>query len=166
MSRYQDLTDALLAQGSIRNADWPSAPVVQMDYAPELPLKVRLFYYTSATAQQKADVEAFIGAWDWEPRRPRDLKDIVADLDALTVQQKGSIWTYISGGTPVRWKQSNRGDVWTCLRISENFVSLTAGEKTALRIQAVAIYVREEFPDFLINPSFDPTINVPGWEPA
>lgn len=104
-------------------------------------------------------------------RRPRDLRLIVVDLDALTAQQKGNVWAYINGAGPdgvVRWKKSNQGEVWICLRLSE----LVADPlRTQMRLTAVALYCRNEDPAFLVNPSWwpadgSPVPNVPGDEPV
>lgn len=97
-------------------------------------------------------------------RRPRNLRLIVADLDALSSQQKANVWNYVNGGSPVRWKLSNQGEVWNCLRLSESG-ALNAAQQTTMRIMAIALYVRNESPNFLVaNAAVDATINVPGDE--
>lgn len=50
-----------------------------------------------------------------------------------------------------------------CLRLSE---LVTDPLRTQMRLTAVALYVRNENPTYLVNPAFAATVNVPGDEPV
>jgi hypothetical protein len=131
-------------------------------------VKVRLDMAAGATAPQITATVAAVLAATLSDRRPRKLKSIVDDLDALTGTQKTNIWNYINGtvnGYP-RWALSDQASVWICMRISGGFAEPT---RTLCRILGVAEYIRNEDPNFLVlNPNIVDglSINVPGDEPV
>ena len=90
-ARFAALAEDMVEEGLLISAATPAAPVVQMDYAPAEPGKVRLFYKVGVSPAEVAEVEAFIGAWDWTPRNIKELAALTAELLA---------WVDVPGAQP------------------------------------------------------------------
>lgn len=96
----------------------------------------------------------------------RSLLAIYQDLNALTDLQRTAIWLDVTTGTPPRWATSDGPNAGTVMALSVpaiDLTGLTVAVQTRARMKLVAAYVLDR-PKYLVNPSFDATINVPGWE--
>lgn len=95
----------------------------------------------------------------------RSLLAIYQDLDGLSTAQKSAVWTDFTSGSPPRWSLDEGADAGTVMALSVPAIDLT-GLTTAVqlvaRLKMVAAFVRDN-PLYLVNPAFDPTINVPGF---
>lgn len=78
--RFAALAKALRAAGLL---DPVNGPLTGMDLAPAEVRKVRLYFALDATAEQRVTVQTFVRDWDFAPRRPRTIADIMTDLAAL-----------------------------------------------------------------------------------
>jgi hypothetical protein len=96
-------------------------------------------------------------------RAPRSLFNIRADLLALTAAQKANVNTDLFGGSPAKWTQDAGANAATLYAIwcSSQVSGLSAADATTLKLAATACYVQDN-PKYLVNPAFDPSINVPG----
>lgn len=122
------------------------------------------------------DWRAFLD-WNSQQAIPLDLSDlpppvikisrtliaIRADLASLTNTQKNNIWTDITSGSPPKWSTDAGSNaaalaVLTLLGASS---TLSAADVLEAKLRGVAMYCQDN-PTYLVNPSFDPTINVPG----
>lgn len=100
-------------------------------------------------------------------RRPRKLLDIFNGINALTNAQKAAVWNDISSGSPPKWSTDygvNAGSIMTLHFLSVSVNGLSSSEKVQAQIRLVALYVQDN-PNYLVNPPFSPTVNVPGDEP-
>lgn len=92
---------------------------------------------------------------------------IFAALSALTGPQKTAVWADLTGGSPAKWTSDrgpNAAAILMCVGITVSLAgAMTAAQLTDMKVRAVAAYVLDN-PLYLVNPAFDPTINVPGWE--
>lgn len=126
---------------------------------------VRIDFQATATSQQKTDAAAMAAAWDWTPRQPRRLYDIWQALNALSAGQQSAIWTDITSGTPPKWALAEGDNAGAILAL--HWSALNSGATTAnlndAKRRLVAMYC-QMYPNYLIHPSFDSTINVPGDE--
>lgn len=131
-------------------------------------------------APGNADFQAFL-AWNAQQpppldyttpisptaRKPLPLLTIYNAILALTSTQKTNIWNDLTSGSPVKISQDvgpNAASIFLLWRIASN-ISLPAATITDMKITAATYYVQDN-PTYLVNPSFDNTINVPGDQPA
>jgi hypothetical protein len=93
----------------------------------------------------------------------RTLLAIYTDLQALTAAQKTNVWTDLSSGTPKKYLQDvgRNAAAIAALDWAATDSGATGTALTAAKLRIGAMYVQDN-PAYLINPSFDPTINVPG----
>lgn len=99
-------------------------------------------------------------------RRRRRLYDIWQQLNGLTAGQQNNIWTNITSGTPPLWATdagSNAAGIMA-LHWSATNSGATAANLNDAKRRLVAMYCQDNV-KYLVNPTFDPTINVPGDEP-
>jgi hypothetical protein len=95
---------------------------------------------------------------------PRMLDDIAADLRALSQNQQIATWNDFM--TKQRWKyQGHNADLLWLAQMLGNQTSLKASEQLEAQIRCVSYYVKD-WPDYLVNPAFDPSINVSGKQPG
>lgn len=118
------------------------------------------------TAGQIAQADAIVQAHDGRPRRARLPEDIVDALKALTTAQKNAVWADITaGGAAAKWRV-HRGP-HTSLICTQHSLATATGTSAAdvldAKIHGVAYYCLDN-PTYLVNPAFDPSINVPGDE--
>jgi hypothetical protein len=106
-------------------------------------------------------------AFDPRPRKLRLLYSIYQDIGALTAQQKTNIANNLFAGTPPLFTQ-DKGEkaadllvLWTLIQTG----GLSNSNKNLVRQSAAAIYVLDNV-NYLVHPSFDSSINVPGDELA
>lgn len=96
----------------------------------------------------------------------RTLLAIYNDLQALTGTQQANVWADFTSGSPPRWATDSSpvaGSVMACSIPAIDLTGLAVTVQTKARMKMVAAYVVGN-PLYLINPSFDPSINVPGYE--
>lgn len=164
--RFSALVQTLLNQGLLApDASNTTAPLTQIDYDTTLTPPVRLFFRDTATQAQKDLVNTIVNGWTWKSRRARLLTDIRNDINALTATQKTNIRNDLLAGTPSK-AQGDRGPggdallvLWTLQQVG----GLSAADKVIVGVSAAALYARDN-PTYLVNPTFDPTINVSGDE--
>lgn len=96
-------------------------------------------------------------------RKSRLPNDILADLFSLTDLQRDAIRTDINSGTPSKWRLSASPVVWAEAPIFRNAPVGSDLRKESL-CMALVFYCIEN-PNYLVNPSFDATINISGDEP-
>jgi len=107
--------------------------------------------------------KAFLDTISLLARKPRSVQAIIADLvnpAKLTREQKIAIRDDLTSGNPPKWRAAGPM-VWSQ---AAGFRAADNGQQAVALAVAVAYYLLE-FPDYLIHPSFDPTINIPGDEP-
>ena len=100
-------------------------------------------------------------------RKLRTLIDIRADVAALSTAQKNAAWTNFTSGSPPLWSTDagpNAAALATLQMLGASS-NLAAADILEAKIRAVAMYVQDNV-NYLVNPSFDATINVPGDELA
>jgi len=95
----------------------------------------------------------------------RPLQDIALDLAALTSKQRGKIEAWLLESVPwgegnlYRWMTSGNEALWASAQ------SLGGAGSEAVLTTTAALWCREHPRDF-VNPPYDPSINIPGAEPA
>ena len=97
------------------------------------------------------------------PPAKRTLLAIVADLNALTGAQKNAVWTDITSGSPPKWS-TDAGPNAAAIAVLHAVATMTGlsnADLLIVKIRGVAMYVQDN-PGYLVNPAFDPSINVPG----
>lgn len=97
-------------------------------------------------------------------RRLRSLLSLIADLNALSASKKNAIWTDISSGSPPKWS-TDTGPNAAAIAVLQLLATsgLSAADVLTAKVRGVAMYVQDN-PKYLVNPSFDTSINVPGDE--
>jgi len=124
-------------------------------------------YDPTATDEQKAQGDAFASSFDGLGRQSRLLYDIWVDFDKLTGAQKQAVLTDLTGGSPPKWRLNrgpNAGSMLSIWVTSQTTVMPTPDKN--LCKQALAVLYTQDNPYYLLNPTFDPTINVSALEPA
>lgn len=124
--------------------------------------------HSSATTQQKAALLSAIDSMSTVDRVPRSLWDVYADLLTLTATQKNAIWDDLTIGPPANkikldtGPHSEVGFLCHFLVVNSGLAAAAVGDAKA---RAAAAYVVDN-PTYLVNPSFAPTINIPGDQPV
>lgn len=98
-------------------------------------------------------------------RRIRTLLAIYNDINALSGAQKTAIWTDLMSGSPPKLSQNigaAADAMFLIWRMTAN-VSMPAATIADMKLTAATMYVRDN-PTYLVAPTFDNTINVPGDE--
>lgn len=109
------------------------------------------------TAPEVATLNGIVAAHDGRARRKRFLNSILADITALSGPKQTAVWNDLNSGNPAKWRTlSSDQAVW----VKASQATTTLLEKQV----AVAFFVRENV-KYLVNPAFDPSINIPGDEP-
>ncbi len=96
----------------------------------------------------------------------RSLLAIYTDLQALSGAQKTAIWADFISGAPPKWSLDDgplAGTVMACSIAAIDLTGLPVAVQTAARMKMVAAYVVDR-PLYLVAPSFDGTIDIPGYE--
>jgi hypothetical protein len=138
-------------------------PVLHVNTSPGT---VHVVMTRDLTAPEVTTLDGVVAAHDGRPRRPRVLYNIYQDVNALTGAQKTNIGADLFGGSPPRVSTDtgpNAPDlliIWTMRQLT----SLAVADKRLLETDAISIYVLDN-PTYLVHPSFDPSINLPGDEP-
>lgn len=113
-------------------------------------------YQSSATAGQIAQGNQVAATWPPDDHRARPLWAIHQDVNALSAKQQGNINTDLLGGSPPKalaTESLNTPSIFVATGVggAENYV--------------IALYTQVNI-FYLTQPSFDPTINIPGTEPV
>lgn len=135
---------------------------------PTSTFQVRVTTTRDLTPAEQTQVGVIVAAHDARPRQPRTIFAIRQQLNTLTNGQKTAIWTNLSAGTPPLWALDAGPNAAAIAAIEWGATvpaGVTAAEKTEARLRLAAMYVQDN-PRYLVNPAFDPTINVAGDEPA
>ena len=94
--------------------------------------------------------------------------DIFNDLGNLTATQKTNIWNDLDTGSPPKWARDegiNAADNHIIWMLATQLGAVqTATDKNLCRQMLIAIYVQDN-PRYLEHPSFDTSINIPGYNP-
>lgn len=101
------------------------------------------------------------------PKKRRSLLAIRADLVALSGAQKTAVWADITSGSPPKWSLDdgiNAGAI-AVLTLLGASGTLSAADVLEAKLRGVAMYCQDK-PNYLVSPAFDPTISIPGDEPA
>lgn len=96
-------------------------------------------------------------------RVTRPLFDLVTALNGLNATQKTNISNDLFGGSPAKWTQAtgeNSSSILVIFTLTQT-ATLSTADKNLAKIHGTALYI-QDYPNYLVNPSFDPTINVPG----
>lgn len=100
----------------------------------------------------------------------RTLLSIYTDLLTLTDGvngQKAKVWADLSSGTPAKYLTDAGADAdgIACLDWAVRFSGLGVAAVTDAKLRLAAIYCRDN-PNYLVHPTFDPSINVLGDQPG
>lgn len=123
-------------------------------------------YAPTATQAQINQGNQLLATWDMRPYRARRLIDLINDLNALTSTQKTNISNDLFSGTPLKVLLDPGANISPIFVLywGTQTPGLTTQDKNLAKLYAAAMYVQDN-PAYLIQPTFDTTINVPGWEP-
>lgn len=131
-------------------------------------LVVRVDYKGAATPGDVLRGDDVIRELDITAMRPRPLWSIYDDVKALTVSQQQAIRADLSASQyqKVRALRPPLDGPSLALHWSfANIASATAAEKQDA-MNRLAAMVAQQTPSYLMSPPFDPTISIPGDEPA
>lgn len=123
-------------------------------------------YAPTATQAQIDQGNQLLATWDYRTYRSRLIGDLINALNALTATQKQEIWTDLTSGTPPKVLTDLGGNnaALYVLKWAAG-TGMASGDIAQAKLYAAAMYVQDN-PAYLINPTFDTSINVPGWEPV
>jgi len=114
--------------------------------------------YPPGTPQSIQDQgNAIAATWPTTLYRNRMLWNLWSQLNGLSTKQQNNITADLQTGSPPKQfavEQENTSAAFSSWQASSGATMTSA-----------AFYVQDN-PTYLINPAFDPTINVPGWEPV
>lgn len=130
--------------------------------------EVRIVAPDALTAEQQVTLAAVVAAHvAVVPSHKRTIYSIRASLNALSAAQKNAVWSDLSSGTPPKWALDagpNAAAIAAIEWAATVPAGVTATEKTEARLRLAAMYCQDN-PKYLVNPAFDPTINIDGTEP-
>lgn len=100
------------------------------------------------------------------PRRPRNPAELRTAINALTAQQKNAIWADLNGGNPPKWSTGTGASVraMIVLHWAASSITLLPADVNEARLRMAVLWVMDN-PNYLVQPAFDRTINVPGDAP-
>jgi hypothetical protein len=93
------------------------------------------------------------------------LWDIYQEVNALTTTQATNVWTDLNTGTPPKLAVDEgvtSPSIFTMHFLATAVAGLTATEKNEARRRMISFYVWDN-PKYLVNPPFDPTIQIQAW---
>jgi hypothetical protein len=130
-------------------------------------LVVRIDYY-GATEIQIAQGNDIVMTLDITKMRPRAMFDIYADIKALSAQKQAAIAADIGVNNYEKLKSMHPPQDAPVAVLHWCVTSLAAATQTErydayARIEAMYC---QQFPDYLVHPVFDTSINIPGDEPV
>jgi len=119
-----------------------------------------------ATQQQQADADAICaatGVGDWQSRNIEAIKQALLAA-GLTTQQQATVWTNTQP-LLLASKGFNEDGLQAMNFVGTAIGGLTTAEKNQARLLAVSMYAQDN-PYHLVNPSWMPSLSVPGDEPV
>ncbi|RJQ24609.1 hypothetical protein C4577_07510 [Candidatus Parcubacteria bacterium] len=119
--------------------------------------------YQAAIKEYPELVEALATPIAPTERRARTLLAIYNDLNALSGAQKTAIWNDLTSGNPVKLSTNIGPAADGIFLIWRTAVNTTTAFTADMKLTAATFYTRDN-PNYLVNPSFDPSINIPGDE--
>jgi hypothetical protein len=127
-------------------------------------------HYTRAlTGPEQATADAILAdPYYRTAHAPRPLHDIHVDVNALTGAQMTTIWNDLMSGTPSKItvdEGNNAAALYVMNYLALMVAGLTQAEKTEAKRRSVVMYVQDN-PRYLVQPPFDPSINIPGDVPV
>jgi hypothetical protein len=166
-ARFGDLANELIARGLLDSVQGEGRAVSEMLYSPGPPETAIPTFSATATAADRDAVNALIASWIWGEHRPRKLHDIWQAINALSAAQQANVWNWLVSGTPPVWTQhqGTNDAAMLAVHFTATLTGLTTAQLNDARRRLVAMMV-EDRPLLLVNPTFDPTISVPGQEPV
>jgi len=128
--------------------------------------------YPPGTPQNIQDQgNAIAASWPNVPYQTRFLVPIRNDLNALTLARRQAIyndlWSIPAGQAETKILLDNGPNapaIWPLYEL-DVIGLLNTTQLDTNRNYATCLYVQDE-PTYLINPPFDPSLNLPGWEPV
>jgi hypothetical protein len=157
----------LLCQGIHDALAFAGIPTIGVSLSPDNALPVIVTYAQSVTDIQLDQAEAIVANYGDVPRVKRAGYLIYGDLQALTNAQKTAVWTDLSEGSPRKYLRDagpNAAAI-AALDWSANDSGAVGASLTSARMRIAAAYVQDN-PTYLVQPAFDPTINVAGDQPV
>jgi hypothetical protein len=124
---------------------------------------LRIDYQATATAAQIQQGDALAMTFDLGDRGPRPLYAIYTDLQALSIAQKAEVWADLSSGQPKKYFLDAGPNAAAILVLdwAANDSGATGPALNGAKLRLMAFYVQDN-PDYLVRPSFDPGIVIPG----
>jgi hypothetical protein len=138
-------------------------PIISVTVENRLDRGTWAYIAEGATAQQLAAADAILASFPLAGKSKRTLLEIGADLNALPGAQKNAIWANFTSGSPQLWMTDDGPNTAAiaCLHLMATEAGLSAAGILAAKLRAVAMFVQDN-PRYLVNPAFDPIINIPG----
>jgi len=124
-------------------------------------------YDPSATQAQKDQGDSIASTWPNTDYRSKPLWHIYSDVNGLSATQKAAVTNDLFAGTPAKALQdegANASGIYS-VYYSTQTATLSVADKNTGKLYVIMFYVQDN-PTYLINPPFDPSISVPGWEPV
>lgn len=97
-------------------------------------------------------------------RKPRTLLAIHADVMALSKPQLDAVWADLSSGTPEKHLKNSGPNTPTIFAL-HCVGKIGSAPDTHTQVGIIVFFVADN-PAYLVNPAFDPTINIDGSEPG
>lgn len=141
-------------------------PLAGTSYDPTATPPLSVTYAPDAAPAQIDQGNTLLASWDMRIYRTRTLSDLIAALQALTAAQKTNISNDLFSGSPFKVltdTSSNESAIYV-LYYNTQTGGTSASDKNLAKLYAASLYVQDN-PVYLIQPTFDSSINVPGWEP-
>lgn len=115
------------------------------------------------TQAQQTTMNSIVAQFDPRPRTKRAIYTIYTDLLALNATQQTNVWNDFSSGNPTKYllDQGNNAAAIAVLDWVVKKSGTSGANLTDARMRAVAMYTQDN-PKYLVTPTFDATINVPG----
>ncbi len=150
--------DALIAAG---------LPVQSVRTTAGVPAAVWNAGVTPTTAQTNAANAILADPNVRNVMRPRLLVDIYADLQALSAANKTAVWNDLNSGTPKKYLAGRGGNAAAIAGLDWAVTNsgATGAALTAAQLRVAAMYC-QDFPKYLVNPSFAASILIRGDEAA
>lgn len=128
---------------------------------------LRIDFGAGVTPAQESTAAFLAQTFTLGDRAPRTLAGIYGDLKALTAAQKTNVWADLAAGTPPKYltDEGPNAAAIGVLDWAATDAGATGAALTAARLRIAAAYCQDN-PGYLVQPPFDPSINVAGDQPA
>ena len=125
--------------------------------------------YPPGTPQNIQDQgNAIAATWPTTLYRSRLMWDIAQQLQQMDPQKLneiyGDLWVNTWPPKLVKSEGANSSGIFAMYGTWQ-FAGTSPGDADICRLYGTAMYIQDN-PTYCINPSFDPSISVPGWEPV